>query len=69
VPGPGWRGTCSVVGKTGDGHGFVVNRPRTDGGISIQIKWRQGGEWESETFTNPRLASEFRSALEASGHH
>jgi hypothetical protein len=45
-----------------------VNRARTDGGQSIQIKWRMEGRWQSETFTNARAASEFRAAVEACGH-
>jgi hypothetical protein len=32
-----------------------VNRPRADGGTSIQIKWRMDGRWQAETFTEPRL--------------
>jgi hypothetical protein len=45
-----------------------VTRARTDGGESIQIKWRLDGRWQSETFTNPRLASEFCTAVEVAGH-
>jgi len=45
-----------------------VNRTRADGGVSVQIKWRQDGRWQSETFTDIRLASEFRSAVESAGH-
>ncbi len=33
-----------------------VNRERADGGVSVQIKWRQDGRWQSETFTDARLA-------------
>jgi hypothetical protein len=45
-----------------------VRRPRTDGGESIQIKWRIDGRWQSETFTDARLAVEFRTAVELAGH-
>jgi integrase len=45
-----------------------VNRPRNDGETSIQIKWRMEGEWQTETFTDARLASEFRTAVEMAGH-
>jgi hypothetical protein len=45
-----------------------VSRPRTDGGTSIQIKWRMDGRWQSETFTDARLAAEFRTAVEQAGH-
>jgi integrase len=45
-----------------------VTRPRTDGGTSFQIKWRMDGRWQSETFTDPRLAAEFRAAVEQAGH-
>lgn len=45
-----------------------VNRARTDGGQSIQIKWRMQGRWQCETFTDARAAAEFRAAVEAGGH-
>jgi hypothetical protein len=45
-----------------------VSRQRTDGGMSVQIKWRMDGRWQSETFTSPRLAAEFRAAVEEAGH-
>lgn len=45
-----------------------VNRPRSDGGLSIQIKWRMDGAWQSETFTDARLAAEFRTAVETADH-
>jgi integrase len=44
-----------------------VPRERADGGVSVQIKWRQDGRWQSETFRNFKLASEFRTAVEAAG--
>jgi integrase len=45
-----------------------VERVRADGGLSVQIKWRLDGRWQSETFTNLRLAAEFRTAVEVAGH-
>ena len=43
-----------------------IPRHRADGGVSVRkIKWRQDGRWQSETFTNARLAAEFRPAVEA----
>ena len=45
-----------------------VRRPRTDGGESIQIKWKIDGRYQSETFADPRLAAEFRAAVELAGH-
>ena len=45
-----------------------VKRARADGGTSIQIKWRLDGRWQTETFTDPHLASDFRSAVELAGH-
>ena len=45
-----------------------VTRPRADQGVSVQIKWRMDGRWQSETFTDARLAAEFRNAVEAAGH-
>ena len=46
-----------------------ITRVRADGGESVQIKWRQDGLWQSETFTNQRLAGDFRAAVENAGHH
>ena len=43
-----------------------VRRPRTDGGESIQIKWKFDGRYQSETFTDARLAAEFRTAVDDS---
>jgi integrase len=45
-----------------------TSRKRADGGTSVQIRWRQEGRWQSETFTSVRLASEFRTAVETAGH-
>jgi integrase len=45
-----------------------VRRSRTDGGESIQIKWKVDGRYQSETFTDARLAAEFRTAVELAGH-
>ena len=45
-----------------------TRRPRTGGGESIQIKWKIDGRYQSETFTDPRLAAELRTAVELAGH-
>ena len=45
-----------------------VSRPRADGGVSVQIKWRLEGRWQSETFTDVTLAARFRRAVEDGGH-
>ena len=45
-----------------------VSRPRADGGMSVQIKWRMDGRWQCETFTDARRAAEFRTAVELAGH-
>jgi hypothetical protein len=45
-----------------------VNRKRGDGGTSVQIRWREDGQVQSETFTNLRLAGEFKAAVEAGGN-
>src|SRR4051812_32582488 len=45
-----------------------VSRPRSDGAVSVQIKWRMDGRWQSETFTSVRLAAQFRTAVEEAGH-
>jgi hypothetical protein len=39
-----------------------VTRQRADRAVSVQIKWRMDGRWQSETFTDLRLAAEFRTA-------
>jgi integrase len=50
---------------------YWQERRRADGGISIQIKWRPGGDstqpWESETFTNPKNAADFKARVEDEG--
>lgn len=43
------------------------SRERADGGVTIQIKWRMDGRWQSESFTSPRSAAEFRAAVEDAG--
>jgi integrase len=45
-----------------------VTRQRADGAVSVQIKWRMDGRWQSETFTDLRLAAEFRTAVEIADH-
>ena len=45
-----------------------VPRTRADGSIVVQIKWRQDGRYHSESFNTLRLASEFRTAVEAAGN-
>ena len=45
-----------------------VTRERADHAVSVQIKWRMDGRWQSETFTDLRLAAEFRTAVETAGH-
>jgi hypothetical protein len=44
-----------------------VNHTRSDDGTSVQIKWRQDGRWQSETFTDVRLAGEFMAAVKMNG--
>jgi hypothetical protein len=45
-----------------------VQRSRVDGTAVVQIRWRKNGRQHSETFTNIRLAIEFRTAVESSDH-
>jgi integrase len=45
-----------------------VRRARVGGGESIQIKWRQDGRWQCETFSDPRMAAQFRTAVEVAGN-
>ena len=40
-----------------------VPRTRVDGSVVVQIRWRRDGRQYSETFTNVRLATEFRTAV------
>lgn len=49
---------------------YIQRRERKDGALSVQVKWRPGGDryrpWESETFTDTSKALEFKMAVEVS---
>lgn len=45
----------------------IVQRRRTDGSVGYQVRWRQGGRWQSEIFDTGRKAERFRRAVEAAG--
>jgi integrase len=53
------------------GMASVSSYARKDGGVSYQVKWREGGQWQSETFRsgttaqNERRALAFKAAVEA----
>jgi hypothetical protein len=57
----------SLAGREAAPMAKWVTRARTDGGENIQIKWRLEGRWQGETFTDVRLAAEFRTAVELAG--
>jgi hypothetical protein len=35
---------------------FVVQRKRSDGSVGYQMRWRQGGRWQSDIFDTERKA-------------
>lgn len=45
----------------------IVERPRKDGAVTYQVKWRQDGEWQSERFGEPEAAEQFKALVEAHG--
>lgn len=46
----------------------LVERPRSDGSMAYQVRWRQYGTWQSETFGVKRLAQRFVLDLEDAGN-
>src|SRR5690606_15070042 len=50
----------------------IAPRKRTDGGITYQVRWRDGGtrdgDWQSESFTAEARARAFKLDVEESGH-
>ncbi|GGY29934.1 hypothetical protein GCM10010363_08050 [Streptomyces omiyaensis] len=45
----------------------IVERPKKDGTCTFQVKWRQGGQWQTENFGNSTLAEQFKALVEAHG--
>ena len=45
----------------------IVERPKKDGAITYQVKWRQDGAWQSENFGEDTAADQFKSLVEAHG--
>lgn len=45
----------------------VVERPKTDGTVTYQVKWRQDGAWQSERFGDAEGATRFKGLVEAHG--
>jgi integrase len=46
---------------------FVVKRKRSDGSVGYQVRWRQGGRWQSDIFDTERKALRFRLDVEDAG--
>ncbi|WP_329462391.1 hypothetical protein [Streptomyces sp. NBC_01431] len=46
----------------------IVDRPKKDGSVTYQVKWCQGGSWQTENFGNPDGAKQFKGLVEAHGH-
>lgn len=45
----------------------IVERPKKDGTVTYQIKWRQDGQWQTENFGEPDAAGQFKKLVEAHG--
>ncbi|UDM00023.1 tyrosine-type recombinase/integrase [Streptomyces longhuiensis] len=45
----------------------IVERPKKSGEITYQVKWREGGAWQSENFGDPDQADQFKRLVEAHG--
>ena len=50
----------------------IVRRPRSDGGVTWQVKWRLGGTrdgaWQAESFTHEARALAFKADVEDAEH-
>lgn len=46
----------------------IVERPQKNGAVTYQVKWREGGEWQSERFGERPAADQFRKLVEAHGN-
>ncbi|MGW8326545.1 tyrosine-type recombinase/integrase [Streptomyces sp. NPDC055897] len=45
----------------------IVDRPKKDGTTTYQVKWRQGGSWQTENFGDVDGAKQFKDLVEAHG--
>jgi integrase len=51
----------------------IVERPKKDGSVTFQVKWRQDGSWQTENFGGPDVevaqgqAAQFKALVEAHG--
>lgn len=45
----------------------IVERPKKDGSVTFQVKWRQDGQWQTENFGERPQADQFRGLVEAHG--
>ncbi|MFE5853585.1 tyrosine-type recombinase/integrase [Streptomyces sp. NPDC056500] len=45
----------------------ITERPKADGTVTYQIKWRQDGEWQTEKFGDHPGAIQFKQLVEAHG--
>lgn len=46
----------------------IVERPKKSGDTTYQVKWREGGAWQTENFGDPDQAGQFRKLVEAHGN-
>jgi hypothetical protein len=46
---------------------FIVKRRRSDRSVGYQVRWRQDGRWQSDTFDTERKAQRFRLDVEDAG--
>lgn len=46
----------------------IVGRPKKDGSVTYQVKWREAGDWQIEKFGDEDSAGQFRKLVEAHGN-
>ncbi|MFH8619202.1 tyrosine-type recombinase/integrase [Streptomyces sp. NPDC017979] len=46
----------------------IVERPKKDGTVTYQVKWRQDGGWQTENFSDDGQADQFKKLVEAHGN-
>lgn len=46
----------------------IVGRPKKDGSVTYQVKWREAGLWQDDKFGDPTSAEQFKKLVEAHGN-
>ncbi|MFJ6440218.1 tyrosine-type recombinase/integrase [Streptomyces sp. NPDC091649] len=46
----------------------IVGRPKKDGSVTYQVKWREAGDWQIERFGDEPSAEQFKKLVEAHGN-